>query len=321
MQDKLPIQDMILKHFDEPEDQFLAEQIAHLRSLSEENEQYFQSTKKIWDAAAETGRLRNIDVKKSLTDFRTRLDETISIKPRRLYAWGRSIAAAVLVLAVGVWVYSEKTAVNYIVERTGTDIDSVLLADGSKVIMAANSVIKYPERFSEEGRSVTLVKGKAFFLVSKDPKRPFEVEVGKSTVKVLGTSFNINYSDAKIDLSVATGKVMFTPNSKSKPSILLAGQGLSYQYIANTLQMENTANGAAWFTKELRFVDMPLDEVCKQLSEYYEVHIVLHDKKLTIKKFNANFKNTSLDEALTALKETYSIKIDREGKSIIIKSL
>lgn len=312
---------MILKHFNEPENEILAAEVNHLRTLSEENEVYFQQTQRIWDNAAETKRLQGLDVQKSVRNFRLRLDEATYVEPKRIFSWSKVAAAAVLVLTVGFWIYSEKTAVNYIVKRTGTEIDSVLLNDGSKIFLAANSAVSYPEEFSNEARPVTLENGKAFFLVSKDPKRPFEVTIGHSVVKVLGTSFNINYSATNIDLSVSTGKVMFSPNQKSKSSILQAGEGISYQYVDNTIIGLKNSNNAAWFTKELKFVDMPLDEVCEQLSDYYGVRIVLYDKKLTIKKFNANFKNTSLDEALTALKETYSIQIKKDGKTIIIKSL
>lgn len=312
---------MILKHFNEPENETLVAEVNHLRTLSEENEVYFQQTKRIWDNAAETKRLHSLDVQKSVRNFRLRLDEVTYVEPKRIFSWRSVAAVAVLVLTVGFWIYSEKTTVNYIVKTTNSGIDSILLNDGSKVILAAHSTIRYPEKFANDRRPLNLLKGKAFFLVAKDSKRPFEVAIGSSTVKVLGTSFNISFSDTSIDLSVETGKVLFIPNAKSRSSILEAGQGLNYRYVENILQMSKGGNASAWFTKELRFVDMPLDEVCKQLSAYYGVHIVLHDRALTAKKFNANFKNTSLEEALTALKETYSIDIKKDNKTIFIKSL
>lgn len=312
---------MILKHLNEPENEILAVEVNHLRTLSEENEVYFQQTKRIWDSAAETKRLQGIDVQKSVRNFRSRLDEAAYVEPKRIFSWSRVAAAAVLVLTVGFWIYSQKTTVNYIVKTTNSEIDSLLLTDGSKIILAANSTIRYPEKFTDELRPLDLLKGKAFFLIASDPKRPFEVAIGHSSVKVLGTSFNINYSATNINLSVKTGKVMFSPNRASKPSILGAGEAVNYRYTENKIELKKDENASAWFTRELRFVDMPLDEVCKQLSEYYGVNIVLHDRKLTVKKFNANFKNTSLEEALTALKETYSIKIKRQDQKIIIKSL
>ena len=114
---------------------------------------------------------------------------------------------------------------------------------------------------------------------------------------------------------------MFSPNEKSSPSILVANEGINYNYAANTLMAQDGHNANAWVTKELQFVDMPLDEVCKDLSAYYGVKIILQDKVRTQKKFNANFKDVTLKEALNVLKETYSINIVQEDQMIIIKSL
>lgn len=321
MQDKLTFQELLLKHFNEPQDQILAERIASLRTSSEENERIFQEYTKVWELSAETRRLQGLDRARSVSNFRLKLGESQPLVQKRRSYWGSVAAAAVLALTLGTWIYTEKNQVNELVKQSGETVDSVLLSDGTKVILAAHTKISYPEKFLKKERAVKLLNGKAFFLVGQDASRPFEVAVGASKVKVLGTSFNLKYSETKIELAVNTGRVMFTPNSKSKPSVLNAGEGISYQYLANMLKLENDGNAAAWFTKELRFVDMPLDEVCKQLSEYYGVRIILHDRKLTAKKFNANFNHTSLDDALTALKETYAIKITRDGQQIIIKSL
>lgn len=320
MQEKLPIQDVILSYFDQPEDLALIEQINRLRAESEENEAYFQSTKKFWEAAAETKRLEGINVEQSATNFKFHLDELSPVVVRKSYSWPK-IAAAVLIIVAGFWFYQEKLAVNYLVKQTGSQIDSVVLSDGTKVILAENSAVQYPDRFTGENRPITLVKGRGFFLVTKDPKHPFEIAIGPSTVKVLGTSFNIDYSDRKIDVSVKTGRVMFTPNRKSAPSILIAGDALSYNLVKNQLTQKNGINSNSWLTKELHFVDMPLDAVCKELSNYYNVKVVLLDHMNTAKKLNAKFNNSSIDEVLKVLKETYPILVQQKEDIIYIKNL
>ncbi|MGY0039003.1 FecR domain-containing protein [Pedobacter sp. NJ-S-72] len=84
---------------------------------------------------------------------------------------------------------------------------------------------------------------------------------------------------------------------------------------------ESGSNATSWITKELVFVDMPLEEVCKQVSAYYNVNLVVHDKMRIAKKFNANFKDSNLSEILTVLKQTYKIKIDSTDHQITIKNL
>lgn len=320
MQDKLPIQDIILTYFNDSENPALIEQINALRAESAENEAFFQSTKTIWDAAAETGRLDEVDIAASLAKFKSNLNDIEVPEVRKTSIWPK-IAAAVLILVTGFWIYKEKVEVNYIVKQTGSQIDSVLLSDGTKVILAENSAVQYPDHFKGDNRPITLIRGKGFFQVSKDRAHPFEIAIGQSTVKVLGTSFNIDYSESKIDVSVKTGKVMFTPNSKSSPSILTAGQAVSYNLVKSQLTPENGLNSNGWLTKQLHFVDMPLDEVCKQLSNYYHVKVVLLDHMNTAKKLNARFDNSNINEVLKVLKETYPIKVQQKDSVIYIKNL
>ncbi|MNQ88816.1 hypothetical protein D3C85_1040980 [compost metagenome] len=82
-----------------------------MRVQSEENEIYFQQTKRIWDNAAKTQRLQGIDIEKSLRNFRFRLDEATYSEPRRIFSWSKVAAAAVVVIAVGIWIYSKEMMV------------------------------------------------------------------------------------------------------------------------------------------------------------------------------------------------------------------
>jgi transmembrane sensor len=313
---------MILKHLNDPEDQLFAQQVNELRSLSEANEAYFVDLKKIWDLSVQTAPLYEVDEETSVSKFKSGLRLRDGIKPFRLYRWLSAAAAVFFVAVLGVWFYFQQTAVTYLIAASkGNQIDSVMLADGSHVFLAGNSAIRYPSAFKGGERQISLLKGQAFFKIARDPKHPFEVAVNHSVVRVLGTSFNINYSGNTISLSVKTGRVMFTPNSKSDPAILTAGDALSYNFEKNQLTKENGLNSNGWLTKQLRFVDMPLEEVCRQLSMYYNVKVVLLAHTKTAKKLNANFSNTDIDEVLKVLKETYPIRVQQKDSIIYIKNL
>ena len=67
---------------------------------------------------------------------------------------------------------------------------NVILADGTRVYLNAASSLKYPVVFDEKERTVYL-SGEAYFDVTSDKDHPFLVELKKSVVKVLGTSFDI----------------------------------------------------------------------------------------------------------------------------------
>ncbi len=77
----------------------------------------------------------------------------------------------------------------------GSEIASIVLSDGSKVVLNSASSLKYPVAFVGNERRVE-VTGEAYFEVAKDPKKKFVVLSNGLTTEVLGTHFNVNtYGD------------------------------------------------------------------------------------------------------------------------------
>jgi transmembrane sensor len=315
-------QDIVLRHLNDPENQSLLEEVDRMRNLSVDREKEYQDIKKLWELSARTTPLYKLDEQRSARNLKAKMGLAVIGKSRKLYGWLSTAAAILLVAGISTWYLIEQGKTDFLIkETTAGVIDSVVLADGSQVYLAENTIIRYPQKFKEEIRPVVLIRGQAFFKVTKDAKHPFQVSINNSVVKVLGTSFNINYTVDKINLSVKTGRVMFTPNIKSESSILNAGEALTYDLNKNLLSKENGQNSTSWLTHELQFVDMPLEEVCKQLSEYYKVKVVLLAEMATAKKLNANFSNTSIDEVLKVLKQTYPIQIEKKDSTIYVKNL
>lgn len=65
----------------------------------------------------------------------------------------------------------------------------LVLSDGTKVWLNADSKIKYPVSFGQDKREVSL-RGEGYFEVAKDSTRPFIVSTDKMDVRVLGTTFD-----------------------------------------------------------------------------------------------------------------------------------
>lgn len=315
MKDELAVQAQILNHLNTPEDKELAQQIADLRLRSDEYEEIFQETLFIWDNAPLTKTLEVQDFESSVQKFSDRI-----VVKRSRFNWLRAAIIVIVPLAVFL-IYPRKTEPLFLVKETKQQIDSIILSDHTRIILSANTSIKYTTQLGEKSREVTLLKGQAFFKVHREVTRPFFVSIGHSKVSVLGTSFNINYSQQHIRVAVMTGKVMFSPNTVSNSSALTAGEAISYDILKNTIEIENGANANAWMTKKLEFIDMPLDEVCKQLGAYFNKKIVFQDDLHSDKKFNANFENSSFEEVLFVLKQTYKMRIDSNAHHIIIKTL
>lgn len=312
--------DLIVRYLNNPQDETTCAAIDTYRSASAENEAYFLEISRVWHLSAKSVSLNRIDIKQAEANFKREFKKH-TYKPFTGIIWLRNIAATLIILGLGYWFYNLNNKPAYLTLQTGANQkDSVLLADGSVVMLAANSSVKYPKSFVSSSREIYLIQGKAFFKIAKDPKRPFSVLMGQSKVKVLGTSFNINYSPNKIDLDVKTGRVLFSPYANGTSSILVAGQALSYSISNRQFTTRLSQNADAWLTNELVFVDTPLEEVCKQLSSYYQKNILIETNQPLVKKFNATFKGNSLTEVLAVLKETYGLKITTNKDTITLKT-
>ena len=191
----LTFQNIILNYFNTPDNEVLAQQVADLRRLSAENETIFQETKTIWESSVLTKRLHEIDPVSSSKKFSERLNGE-DLQKTRSFGWLKVAAAIAVTATAAVFFYPKPVEVPFLVKETKQQIDSVFLNDGTKVVLAENTRIRYPKVLADTAREVTLVKGQAFFKVHHEVKRAFNVLVGQSKVTVLGTSFNINYHHA-----------------------------------------------------------------------------------------------------------------------------
>lgn len=92
--------------------------------------------------------------------------------------------------------------------NTSDTLQSIVLADHSRIDLAPGSTVQYLAEFNEKIRAVIL-EGEAFFEVERDTTRPFQVFANQTITEVLGTSFSIKANDEadNVEISVVTGKV------------------------------------------------------------------------------------------------------------------
>jgi len=117
-------------------------------------------------------------------------------------------AAALVALTIGAGILlNSKINPKAITLSTAGNIDSVKLVDGSMVYLAAHSSLQYPEHFAHNARAVNLLKGNAFFKVTKDYKQPFVITSGAITTQVPEGSFYIALDNDRASVKVITGRV------------------------------------------------------------------------------------------------------------------
>lgn len=224
--------------------------------------------------------------------------------------------------------YSIKNTINQTGERMLVKLD-----DGSSVILAPGSKLRYPAFFQGSTRSVTL-EGEAFFEVSKDPKHPFFVTSGNLITRVVGTSFTIKaYNGTKeYQVIVNTGKVLVTQKSnytnkvsnlQAKPIAVIPNQQIIYNISNNSLVKENLVEPlmlSADVSKDIfTFNDTPLSKVISRIEQAYNVTITYNEKEIGGCPLTASLAEEHLLEKLDLISKALDVRYYINDGHIILQ--
>ena len=172
---------------------------------------------------------------------------------------------------------------------------SLLLADGTKVILNSDTKLIIPSNFNKEERIIEM-EGEGFFDVTPNPDKPFIIRSGEARVKVLGTSFDFKSykEDEFIKLTVSTGKVR----------VNVADQDLQ-------LAVSPNEHGSLYFNKE------PIREVIKTINRTYNRKVILQCKNCDY-RITGTHDNKSIEAVIEAICFTTGLRSKREGGNIIL---
>lgn len=178
-----------------------------------------------------------------------------------------------LLNALGLAPSDVSTENNTITTTSGKSADMVL-PDGTKVWLYADSKIIYPKAFSGKERTVFL-EGQAEFDVTHDPEHPFVVMTNKLDARVLGTEINVSaYPDEMGHVALIRGIVVVTAHNVGKSVKLNPGQGVTVNDNGLlTVKDENMERYLKWKEGYLYFDNETLNEVANNLGKWYNMQI------------------------------------------------
>lgn len=189
------------------------------------------------------------------------------------------LAAAGLVIAVTPW--ADLTAQTTTYETAHGERRTVMLADGSRIDLNAGSRLSV--RLAGRERRVVMAEGQAIFDVAKDPRRPFLIEAGDRTVRVVGTQFDVRHCNGDQTVTVARGVVEVRPTDgvSGQTYRLTVGQRLDHKAGARvaTVTAGSPQEVFAWRTGRLVYRNEPLANVVADLNQYAERPVRLADAR------------------------------------------
>jgi ferric-dicitrate binding protein FerR (iron transport regulator) len=266
-----------------------AEHIEEWSNISLENNEKFYAAKFIWEKA-QSIELRSYDTEKALSKVHGELDfdESRGSKERSFFYYLKvvSIAAAILLPVLLLFNRNEKKvthSIAYIETSSGKEIKLIKLPDGTEVWLNANSTLYTPKQYNPE-EYILKLEGEAFFHVSHNNHRVFIVETSASTVKVLGTAFNLRArkSEDKNVLSVMDGKVLCTKANTKVEKIVEKGNEAEIGETSDLIEIKKLENEnyLSWKTGMMKFSLTPFSEVAQSLEKHYQITFEITDTSL-----------------------------------------
>ncbi len=305
------------------------------RLESKENSQEYNDLVSLWSKA---GSLKLPD---AIDKTKAKYNISKSLKPQ-VYSgkWISLLArvAAIFVLAIllsGIYNFiknnnseiaysrnTEKSVYHEIKAAYGTQA-KVELGDGTIVFLNSGSKLRFPLSFNNmKERKVTL-DGEGFFEVTENKKQPFIVQAGKLNIRVLGTSFNVDaYADNQLfHIALLEGSVALqNSGSKHDENImeLSPNQVATLNLADNKISKTNVSDlykYTAWINGRIVFFGDPIQTIVKKLEKWYNVDIVISDKKLENYRFTGTFIDEPLEQVLSILSLTSPMCYDIQHSS------
>lgn len=207
------------------------------------------------------------------------------------------------------------------------ELKEIELPDGSKLTLGPNSLINVS--FSELNRKVELVLGEAYFDVAKSPGRPFFVEVDQTSVKVIGTRFDVRRLAQTTSVSVVEGVVQVFNGKESArsassnlfPVTLLAGQ-FAKSDGRTAIVVQDASDGldlVSWLDGRLVYNGAELRDVLADANRYSKSKLIrLSDLSLGEEKVTVSVNVDSIDDLPLMLAELMSLDINQSSHETVL---
>lgn len=218
--------------------------------------------------------------------------------------WYWMVAGISILVTAGIFYWQSSTAIispaMVHISSLQNQVKTIVLQDSSKITLNENSVLEFPEQFSDTARYVRL-QGEAYFKISRDAARPFKVYTDGLVTEVLGTEFNINTQHQSSSVALVSGSIKVNGLGISK--VLGEHQKIAFDYLAHTSEIKtfDPQLELFWMHQQLVFDNKPLGEIVRILENQFKTPIHINDQSLSNLAITGTFKGKGLSTILVSL--------------------
>lgn len=196
----------------------------------------------------------------------------------------------------------------------------VILCDGTKIWLNANSRLIYPTAFINNERVVYL-EGEAYFKVTPNKQKPFIVKTQTMQTRVLGTEFNIRcYNPEDSHIVLIKGKVEVSNTKGGAYTTLVPGEDAHLQADGNFILTEvDLDNYIYWKDGYFYYDDMTLKEIMQNLGRWYNINIEFRNEEaMNYKMHFVADRKQSLEYTIELLNSMKKVTVTQRSNTLTV---
>ncbi|MGE0113270.1 MAG: FecR domain-containing protein [Steroidobacteraceae bacterium] len=289
-----------------------------------------QSSTELIEAIRSTKEANVVALRQVDTNQHTEIAKSpVSVNRLRWYVAVSLAASFILIGLLFAWPRLNAGYASYATQRG--EQRSVVLPDGSVVQM--NTLSKLVVRFENDRRLVKLQQGEAFFRVTHDKTRPFDVETPFAVVRAVGTEFNVYNRQASMQVAVVEGRVRVASaiddgdnNHKDRmtrasvdltpqQSVDVSAQGrIGVPRMNPDIQM-----ATAWIQRRIALDDERLDTAVQEFNRYNRIQMQVQDPELAGLRISGVFDADDPSALIKYLQHSQGVQIKQINNRFILR--
>ncbi len=255
-----------------------------------------------------------------------KVTESYESKPkhRRLFIIKASAAAILVILTALGWFWMTKPVpVTY--KTSYAEQQEHTLPDGSRVILNANSTMRFHKEWEDDENRMVWLEGEAFFEVEKKASgQKFQVVTQDLTVEVLGTSFNVNSHHSTTKVYLQEGSIALAlDHHQENRTMMNPGDLVRYSTVDKETVIRNSESSqnpyTSWKDGVLSFDNTPLREVFLKIEEIYGIRIQVNKVENLERKITTGLPMDELSKVLPMLEKAMNLEVTRVDDIYIIQ--
>lgn len=258
--------------------------------------------------------------------------KVVKITNRPKWMWAAAVVAGIIMITVASLLIRNDSKAH--LNTQFSEVKQYILPDQSIVTLNANSSIEFKKEWKKGQPREVWLNGEAFFEVKhlhqpgttiQDHER-FIVHAGETNVEVLGTTFNVSDRKAITEVMLQTGSVRINFKDKNTPSVLMTpGEVVKYDQQSKRLVKEVTINEKyiSWKKKEFLLDNTTVEEIVNVIENTFGYKVVIEGQDLLKRQLSGTGK-VSLENEETLFKSLellLEVTISKKDDTLYIKKI